>query len=58
MPMAFDRERYARAFEALAAELRRDAVEPYSLRLSAVLEAGELADVHELTVRFRYKPEV
>lgn len=55
---AYDRERYAKAFENLARELRRDSVEVQSIDLRASLEADTIADTHELTVRFIYKPEV
>jgi ATP-dependent helicase/DNAse subunit B len=55
---AYDRERFANAFEKLAAELRRDAVEIHSLKLSSSMEPNEIADMHDLVLRFRYKPEI
>lgn len=55
---SYDRERYAQTFERLAAELRRDAVEIESIKLTASLDSHEVADRHELSVRFIYKPEV
>ena len=55
---SYDRERYARVFETLAAELRKDSVELQNIELKSVLNADALADVHDLTVRFRYLPEL
>lgn len=55
---AYQRERFAQAFEKLAAELRRDTVMIESLKMSASLEANEIADRHELVLKFIYMPEV
>lgn len=55
---AYERERYAKAFEALAVELRRDAVEPHEIKISSTLQPNSIADMYEMIVRFRYKPEV
>ncbi len=54
---AYNKERYAQAFERLAAELRSDQVSIERLSLNATLDADTIADTHELTVRFVYMPE-
>lgn len=55
---AYQRERFAQAFEKLASELRRDAVLVESLTLSASLQHDDIADRHELVLKFAYRPEV
>lgn len=55
---AYNKERYARAFEQLASEIRSARVDVVSIELRAKLEANSFVDEHDLNVRFRYKPEV
>ncbi|QOZ25289.1 hypothetical protein [Bradyrhizobium sp. CCBAU 51753] len=54
---AYSKERYACAFEQLAAELRRDAVELVRINFASRLESNSLADVHTMTVELIYLPE-
>ncbi|MCC8946000.1 hypothetical protein H8A97_13045 [Bradyrhizobium sp. Arg62] len=54
---AFNKERYAKAFEQLAAEIRSDAVDLVKINFSSALESDNLADLHTITVELLYKPE-
>ena len=55
---AYRKERWARAFELLAAEIRKESVELSNAKISASLGPNDVADLHELTVTFRYLPEL
>jgi len=44
-------------FEQLANELRKDTVEIASLELHQKLDANSIADMHEIKLQLRYKPE-
>lgn len=55
---AYNKERYAKALENLAAELRADRVAIVNLNLASSIEAHNLADVHTLRLEFIYKPEL
>src|SRR6266576_1664286 len=54
---AYDKERYAQAFENIARELRLDRVSIVSIDLHARLEADSIADIHDLKICFHYMPE-
>jgi len=50
-------DRFAKALENLAAELRAGHLSITSLALAAKVEANDVVDQHELVVKFLYHPE-
>src|SRR5688572_15273777 len=55
---AYTAEDFAGAFENLARNIRAGSVDVDRLRFVSDLSADKIADCHELTLNFRYKPEV
>lgn len=55
---SYNRERYARSFEQLAAEIRRDAVIMCDLKFSSEISSDKIVDMHTITVTLIYSPEV
>lgn len=55
---AYDKERFARAFENIAKSIRNGQIEVDSLGIISDLRSNSIADMHELKFSFRHCPEV
>lgn len=55
---AYETERFAAAFEKLAAGIRSGQIEVHSLGITSDLRRSCIADVHDLRFTFRHLPEI
>lgn len=53
---AYDNERFAAAFEKIAAEIRKGSISVERLAVNSSMEPNALADRHDLELRFFYIP--
>lgn len=55
---AYNKERWAKALENMAAEIRSESVMVSRLNLSSQMDPDSIADKHTLELEFIFKPEV